>query len=310
MRALERSRWLPWLLLSPVLVFFAVWNIVPLLWMVGMSFYNYSLTTGKAPRFIGFDNYLDFLDNVDVWSALSTTFGFLLASVIFTTILGVLLGFLFWGSARMPGRRLALALLFSPMVLTPAAIGTFFRLNYDPTFGVIGFLTTRLTGGHVNYLGDENYAMPALLAVDVWMWTPFMVLITLAALSSVPAAELEAAEVDRLSLFHRLRYVILPHAKFIFMLGIILRTIDSFKVMDLVYQLTRGGPGGRTEVIGVMMFRKAFEGLTMGWTSGIAVITLLTAVAFTAIFLYVLNLRRRSALHDEELQHAAPAAEA
>ncbi len=302
MRSLEKSRWLPWVLLTPVLAFFVVWNFVPLLWMLGMSFYNYSLTSGKPPRFIGFDNYLDFLDNVDVWSALSTTFGFLIASVALTTLLGTLLGFLFWGSARMPGRRLALALLFSPMVLTPAAIGTFFRLNYDPTFGVIGYLTTRLTGEQVNFLGDERWALAALLAVDVWMWTPFMVLITLAALSSVPAAELEAAEVDRLSLFHRLRYVILPHAKFIFMLGIILRTIDSFKVMDLVYQLTRGGPGGKTEVIGLMMFRKAFEALTMGWTSGIAVITLLTAVAFTAIFLYVLNLRRRRELIDEAQQ--------
>lgn len=289
------NKMLAWLLLTPVLIFFAVWNLVPLLWMVGMSFYNYSLTTGMPPRYIGWDNYLDFLYNVDVWTALSTTFTFLVGSVALTTVFGTLLGFLFWGSAKMPGRRLALTLLFSPMVLTPAAIGTFFRLNYDPTFGVIGYLSALLNGGrHVDYLGSEHTAMIALLLVDIWMWTPFMVLITLAALSSIPPAELEAAEVDRLSIYHRLRYVVLPHTKFIFMLGIILRTIDSFKVMDLVYQLTRGGPGGKTEVIGVMMFRKAFEGLTMGWTSAIAVVTLLTAVAFTAIFLYILNLRRRN----------------
>jgi ABC-type sugar transport system permease subunit len=80
------------------------------------------------------------------------------------------------------------------------------------------------------------------------------------------------------------------------MLGIILRTIDAFKVTDLVYQLTRGGPGGTTEVIGVMMYRKAFDALTMGWTSGVAVITLLTAIAFTAIFLYILNLQKRRRL--------------
>ena len=121
------------------------------------------------------------------------------------------------------------------------------------------------------------------------------ILITLAALGSVPRAELEAAEVDRLPWLKRFWYVVLPHAKFILMLGIVLRTIDAFKVMDLIYQLTRGGPGNATEVIGITLFRKAFEGVTMGWSSALAVITLLIAIAFTSIFLYILNLRRRGA---------------
>jgi multiple sugar transport system permease protein len=293
MRRFENSPWYPWLLLSPALIFFAIWNIVPLLWMVGMSFYNYSLNLGRPPRFIGLDNYADFLDNVDLWLAMSRTFSFVFFSVTLTALLGGLLGALFWRSSQMPGRRLALTLLFSPMILTPAAIGTFFRLNYDPTFGIFGYLTRLFTGRRLDYLGTEGWAFVALVAVDVWMWTPFMVLITLAALGSVPAAELESAEVDRLSIWHRFRYVILPHARFIIMLGIILRTIDAFKVTDLVYQLTRGGPGGTTEVIGVTIYRKAFDALTMGWTSGVAVITLLTAIAFTAIFLYILNLQRR-----------------
>ena len=113
------------------------------------------------------------------------------------------------------------------------------------------------------------------------------------ALGSVPAAELEAAQIDRLSLWRQFRYVIFPHARFIIILGVILRTIDAFKVTDLVYQLTRGGPGGTTEVIGVMMFRKAFEAFSVGWTSGLAVITLFTAISFTAIFLYLLNTHKR-----------------
>jgi multiple sugar transport system permease protein len=296
MRRIENSRLYPWLLLCPTLIFFAIWNIVPLFWMVGMSFYNYSLNLGRPPRFVGLDNYLDYLDNVDLWLAMSRTFTFVLFSVGLTTVFGGLLGVLFWRSTRMPGRRLALTLLFSPMILTPAAIGTFSRLNYDPTFGIFGYFTHLLTGQSLDYLGTEGWAFVALIAVDVWMWTPFMVLITLAALGSVPAAELEAAEVDRLSVWRRFRYVILPHARFIIMLGIILRTIDAFKVTDLVYQLTRGGPGGTTEVIGVMMYRKAFDALTMGWTSGVAVITLLTAIAFTAIFLYILNLQKRRRL--------------
>jgi multiple sugar transport system permease protein len=293
MRWIDNSRHFPLLLILPVLIFFLVWNIIPLFWMVGMSFYNFSLVTGTPPRYIGLGNFIDLYNNFAVWLALSKTFIFVILAVGIEMVLGLLLGFLFWGSTRLPGRRLALTLLFSPMILTPAATGTFFRLIYEPTFGVANHLTTQLFGTKIDFLGDKAWALASVLLVDVWMWTPFMILITLAALGSVPKAELEAAEVDRLPWLKRIWYVVLPHAKFILMLGVLLRTIDSFKVMDLIYQLTRGGPGNTTEVVGVMLFRKAFEGFTMGWSAALAVITLLIAIAFTSIYLYILNIRRQ-----------------
>lgn len=293
MQWIDNSRYFPLMLLLPVLIFFLVWNLIPLLWMLGMSFYNYSLVTGSPPRFIGFGNFVDLYNNFAVWLSLSKTFVFVIFAVGIETALGMLLGFLFWGSTKLPGRRLALTLLFSPMVLTPAATGTFYRLIYEPTFGVVNYLTTSIFGTKIDFLGDKAWALAAVLLVDIWMWTPFMILITLAALGSVPKAELEAAEVDRLPWPKRIWYVMLPHAKFVLMLGVLLRTIDSFKVMDLIYQLTRGGPGNTTEVIGLMLFRKAFEGFTMGWSSALAVITLLIAIAFTSVFLYVLNIRRQ-----------------
>ncbi|HET9595061.1 MAG TPA: sugar ABC transporter permease [Anaeromyxobacteraceae bacterium] len=292
MRWIDDSRFFPQMLIAPVLVFFVIWNIVPTFWMFGMSFYNYSLITGSPPRFIALGNYLDLFSSTSVWLALSKTFVFVLGAVGVETVLGIVLGFLFWGSTSMPGRRLALTLLFSPMILTPAATGTFFRLIYEPTFGVANHLVGAVLGTHVNFLGDRSWAMASVLLVDVWMWTPFMILITLAALGSVPKAELEAAEVDGLPWPKRIRHVILPHAKFIVMLGVLLRTIDSFKVMDLILQLTRGGPGNTTEVVGLMLFRKAFEGFTMGWSAALAVIALLIAIAFTSIYLFILNLSR------------------
>jgi multiple sugar transport system permease protein len=291
-RWIDDSRLFPQMLVAPVLVFFVIWNIVPTFWMLGMSFYNFSLITGSPPRFIGFANYLDLFSSTSVWLALSKTFVFVLGAVGVETVLGLVLGFLFWGSTTMPGRRLALTLLFAPMILTPAATGTFFRLIYEPTFGVANHLVRVLFGTTVNFLGDRSWAMASVLLVDIWMWTPFMILITLAALGSVPRAELEAAEVDGLPWSRRIRHVILPHAKFIIMLGVLLRTIDSFKVMDLILQLTRGGPGSTTEVVGLMLFRKAFEGFTMGWSAALAVIALLIAIAFTSIYLFILNLSR------------------
>jgi multiple sugar transport system permease protein len=191
----------------------------------------------------------------------------------------------------MPGRRLALTLLFTPMILPPVAVGTFYRLIYEPNFGVANYYVSQLTGDTIDFLGDKDWAFFATVAVDVWMWTPFMILMTLAALGSVPKAELEAAEIDRLPWLKRLRYIVLPHGKFILMLGILLRTIDAFKTTDLVNLMTRGGPGAETETIGLLLYRQGFEAYQMGDASSIAVVTLLIAIAFTSIYLYVLNYR-------------------
>jgi len=289
-RRYENSRIFPATLLIPVLAFFIIWNIIPLLWMTGLSFYNYSMVTGEPEKFIGFGNYLDIINNNSVWQSFSKTFIWLLATVGTETALGILLGFLFWNSADLPGRRFALTLLFTPMLLAPASTGTFFRLIYEPTFGIINHFLVQLGFGKIDFLGDLRWAFPCVALVDIWMWTPFMILITLAALGAVPRAELEAARIDRIPWTKRLLYIIFPYGKFILMLGIILRTIESFKTMDLVYLMTKGGPGNKTELIAISLWRKAFEGFTMGWSSALAVIMLLTAIAFTSVFLYVLKL--------------------
>ena len=122
-----------------------------------------------------------------------------------------------------------------------------------------------------------------------------MILMTLAALGSVPKAELEAAEVDRLPWLKRLWYIVLPHGKFILMLGILLRTIDAFKTTDLPYLMTNGGPGNLTEFVGLSLYRTGFEAFQMGDASALAVVTLLVAIAFTSIYLYVLNYRETRA---------------
>jgi multiple sugar transport system permease protein len=284
-------------LLAPVLAFFVVFNTIPTLWLFGLSFYHYSLTSGMPPEFIGFRNFLQLLNNKNnIWADLSRTFTFVGCGVSIQTVLGLLLGFLFWNSKNMPGRRLALTMLFVPMVLTPVATGTFFRFIYDPDFGVLNFILSSLFGTQpINFLGSPATAYWAVLAVDCWMWTPFMTLMTLAALGSVPKAELEAAEIDRIPWVKRLTLVIWHHGKFILMLGILLRTIDSFKTLDLIIPMTKGGPGQQTRLVALELNKQAFESFNMGWSSAYSVLLLLISIAMTSIFIFVLNLRRRRA---------------
>lgn len=293
LRFLGRRGVLPLLLLAPVLIFFIVWNVIPTLWLLGLGFYRFSLTSGHPPRFAGLYNYRSILADAGVWIDLSRTFIFVALAVGVETVLGMALGLLFWNSHRLPGRRVALTMLFSPMVLTPVAAGTFWRLIYDPVFGVLNVGIRALGFRSVDFLGDSAVAFGAVLAVDVWMWTPFMVLMTLAALASVPKAELEAAEIDRLAWHQRLRLVVLHHGKFILMLAILLRTIDAFKTMDLIYDMTYGGPGSSTQLVAMTLYRRAFEAFNMGWSSALAVILLLISIAFTATFIFVLHWRER-----------------
>ncbi|MCW6511162.1 carbohydrate ABC transporter permease [Lichenifustis flavocetrariae] len=282
-------------LLVPVLIFFVLFNTIPTLWLLGLSFYNYSLTSGSPPSFVGFRNFIQIFNNRNnIWADLSRTFTFVVFGVGIQTVLGLALGFLFWGSKEMPGRRVALTMLFTPMVLTPVATGTFFRFIYDPDFGVLNVILHGLFSTRpINFLSEPGTAFWAVLAVDCWMWTPFMILMALAALGSVPKAELEAAEVDRLPWRKRLTLVIWHHGKFILMLGILLRTIDSFKTLDLIIPLTKGGPGQETRLVAMEVNKQAFESFNMGWSSAYSVLLLLISIAMTSVFIFILNLRRR-----------------
>lgn len=279
-------------LLMPVLLFFLVLNVIPTFWLIGLGFYKYSLGRGD-PKFIGIDNFVGIVNSSELWGAFSRTLRFMMVAVGIEVVLGVALGFLFWGSARMPGRRLALTLLFTPMVIAPVASGLFWKLIYEPTFGIINAGIVLFGGTKIDFLTNIDWALPAVMFVDIWMWTPFMILMTLAALGSVPTAELEAAEIDRLSLWYRIRHVILPHAKFILMLGVLLRTIDAFKTTDLVLVMTIGGPGNKTEFIGLALYRQAFNSLDLGRSSAVSLVLLIIAIAFTSIYLYVLNWSKR-----------------
>ena len=295
LRSLENPKYLQHLLLVPVLIFFIVWNVIPLFWLVGLSFYKYVLVTGEPLKFVGLHNFFEIFNSFEIWHALSNTFLFVILGAGTQTFLGVILGFTFWGSKDLPGRRIALTLIFTPMIMAPLATGSFFKLIYDPVFGILNFFIKGVFGVTIDFLGSSAWAFPAVLIVDTWMWTPFMMMMTLAALGSVPKAELEAAEVENLSWYQRLVHVVLPHGKFILMLGILLRTIDSFKSMDIIFTMTRGGPGNATELIGITLYRQAFNAFTMGQASALAIISLLIAISFTSIYLHVLKKKEAAA---------------
>ncbi|MBO8127555.1 MAG: sugar ABC transporter permease [Firmicutes bacterium] len=280
------SQRIKWWFITPMLVFLFLWNVLPLLWVVGLSFYNYSVLKGGTPRFVGFLNYLLLHMDPYMWERFRTTFLFVLLAVALELVIGFVLGFFF--NQKIKGKKYMLPLIFVPMIVAPVAAGVFFRFIYDPHWGIINYFLNTLFGFRLEFLEDAALAMPAVVAVDVWMWSPFMMLMCLAGLQAVPKHLYEAAEIDRLSWWTQFRYIVLPHIKPVLVLAVLLRTIDAFKIFDIIFVMTGGGPGSATEVLPMTLYRNAFLFWRTGSASALAVVLLLIAVAFTSLYLLLI----------------------
>lgn len=280
------SKW-RWRFLLPVLIFMIAWNVIPLLWVLGMSFYRLNLVSGMPPRFLGMENYASLFNDPYFWDRFRITFSYVLIAVALEIIIGFALGFLF-NSQDVWGKKVMLPILFAPMMIAPVASGIFFRFMYDPYWGVINYFLSEVFGVTIQFLEESKWAFPAVIAVDVWMWSPFMALMCIAGLQAVPSHLLEAAEIDRVSWWNKFRYVILPAMSPIFILGALLRTIDAFKTFDTIFVMTGGGPGASTELLSLSLYRMAFLFFNTGKASSLAIVMLFVSIAFTSIYLMLI----------------------
>ena len=278
----DRSeRLFPIILIIPALaiVFFLV--IFPLVWALGLSFHSYNVLRGGEPIFVGLGNYIKLLNDPFTWERFVTTATFVVSAVSLEFLLGFGLALLFYQEFR--GRRLAITLVTMPLLIAPIAAGIFFKYIYDATFGIFTYLVWALTGMKVNMTKD--YAMLAVVLLDAWQWTPFMMLFILAGLEAVPKHLLESAEIDRLSWLNRFRVVIWPTIRPLVMLALLFRTMDAFRTFDTVFALTEGGPGTQTELISITLYRVAFKYFRTGEATALAFIVLVIVILLTSLYL-------------------------
>ncbi len=243
--------------IAPALAVLCVMNVIPIIWSIGTSFYHFrGDLLNKSPRFLGLRNYVDLITDDDVWSHLQNTCVMIISSVTVQIVVGALLAALFW--RPFPGRRLVLMLVLTPMLLSTVAVGTFFSLFYDPTFGIVSAFVRPFTGAAFVPLGTPVSAMTSLVVADAWMWSPFVMLMLLAGLQGIPQHLFEAAEVDRASFWRHFRTVIFPSVRGVLLLALLFRTIESFNMFDLIYTITNGGPGTSTESYATETYDTAF----------------------------------------------------
>jgi len=285
------DRAIAWLFIAPTIVLLLAINIFPLIWTIWLSFTNYRANRPNAPVVnVGFAHYADILSNPDIWAAMQVTARFVVATIVIQTVLGFMLAWLIDRKFRGAGFWTTVILL--PMMLSPAVVGNFWTFLYQPQIGLFNYLISFVSGippSSFQMLGDVTLSPWAIVLVDTWMWTPYVMLICLAGLRSIPESIYEAAEVDRASPWRQFWTITLPMAMPFIMLAVLFRGIENFKMFDMVNLLTGGGPGSTTEVASITLKREAFEKWRTGYSSAFAIILFVTVFGLANIYVKALN---------------------
>jgi multiple sugar transport system permease protein len=283
-----RERTLKWVMIVPAILILLILVIYPLMWSLGLTFFDYSLMLKSPPVFIGVKNYVDIVNDPSIWENFGLTAYFLAIALPIEFLLGFGIAFLLYEEFR--GRRVVLTLLLIPMMLAPIAVGVFYRFIFDSTFGILTYFLSFL-GIHGFEWYTAQWVIPCVALVDAWMWTPFMVLILLAGLTAVPRYLYEAANIDRAGWIMKFRYVTFPIMKPLIGVAVLFRTMDILKVFDSVFILTNGGPGSSSELISFRIYREAFQYFHTGRASALSMIFLVMIVVLTNIYLRFLTRR-------------------
>ena len=285
------DRTVAWLFISPTIVLLLAINIFPLIWTLYMSFTNFKANMGWVKyKSVGIENYADILTDSDIWVAMQTTAHFVFWSILFEVLLGFGLALLI--NRKFRGHGFWTTIILLPMMLSPAVVGNFWTFLFQPQIGLFNYIVSFFSGvdpASFQMIGDVKLAPWTIVLVDVWMWTPYVMLICLAGLRSIPDYIYEAAEVDRASAWRRFRSVTLPMVMPFLMLAVLFRGIENFKMFDMVNLLTNGGPGSLTETVSITLKRAAFEKWQTGWSSALAIILFVTVFGAANIYIKVLN---------------------
>lgn len=278
------------LLVAPAIAVLFVMNIFPLLWSLGLSFFAYQ-SNQQTIRFVGLQNYIKVLTNdlaaADNWKALINTAMFVIFTVAAQMVVGFLLALLF--SKQFPLRRYLLILVLTPMMLSVVASGVFFTYYYDPTFGILSYMMNSLTGQQFILMDNKVGAVAGIVFADAWMWSPFVMLLVLAGLVSVPKYLYEAAAIDRVSGWRQFWTITFPYIRGLLMLALLFRTIEAFKLADLVILLTKGG--NDTMTISYHLIRIANEQNKTSEGAAISYVMLFMVIVLTNLYLYLANRR-------------------
>ncbi|UCH49947.1 MAG: sugar ABC transporter permease [Betaproteobacteria bacterium] len=271
-------------LIAPSIFVLLLIGIFPLVYLLIVSFQGITMMDNDT-SFHGLRNYAALFGDTRLWEALLHTLLFTAIALPLELILGLLMAQLFID--HLPGRQVFVALLVLPVVIAPIVSGATWSLMFDNRFGPINQIIGWLTGEEATLLWtiSPDLVYPAILVAEIWQWTPFMFLLLLAALSGVDKSQLEAASIDGAGYWRIFFRIVLPAIWPVMAVAILIRGLDLFRLFDIVWALTRGGPGTMTETISIFTYVKGFQQFETSYTAAVAliIIILLSLVVFLAL---------------------------
>lgn len=279
------------LMLAPLLIFVFIVAIYPLAFSFFISFFKYRLTDpDQTKTLIGIANYQQAFKDPIVVGSLKTTMKFVVGTVVLELALGLGLALLFSAETRF--MRFTRSFLLLPMALPSLVVALVFKALYNTEFGVIPYYLKQMNiDVGRGLLAELSTALPAVILVDIWQWTPLIMFIFLAGIKSLPTEPYEAAIVDGASRWQSFFHITLPLLKPTLLVALLLRTMQSFKVFDIIYATTAGGPGTSTTVLNFQIYKVGLTFFKMGYAAALANI-LLFIVAILSV-LYVMTLERQ-----------------
>jgi multiple sugar transport system permease protein len=274
---------------APSLLILLVVLAFPLVYSLSLSFQSYSPVDPEAQgQWIGLDNYVRMLQDTQFGQAILVTLAYVVLAVALETVLGTAIGV--WLSRLMRTRRLVTSFLLLPMIATPLVVGLMFSFGLNAQFG---YMTETLQWlglvGEAGVLDSPAGAFAALVAMDVWEWTPFIALMVLAGLSAAPQAQIQAAQMDGCNTFQLYWHVMLPMIKPVIGVAILFRATEAIRQFDQVYILTGGGPGSATTVNDIFQYRVSFTAFDMSYGAALGIATFLVVSVLAWVLFRYLN---------------------
>jgi multiple sugar transport system permease protein len=286
-----RERNFKYLLVGPAIFVLLLIGVFPLVYLLMVSFQGITMTE-TSTDFIGAANYKQLFDDARLWQALLHTLIITAIALPLELVLGLAMAQLFLD--RLPGRAIFIALLVLPVVVSPIVSGATWALLFNHRFGPINQIIGWIAGKEAILLWtiNPNLVYPSIIAAEIWQWTPFMFLLLLAALGNVDRSQLEAAAIDGAGWWRTFFRIVLPAIAPVVTVAVLIRGLDLFRLFDIVWALTQGGPGTMTETISVFTYVKGFQQFETSYTAAVALLVVILLSALLMLLLRRVELAR------------------
>lgn len=280
----KREKSLAFFLVVPAVAMLGLLTLYPFGFMIYLSVIRWKASLAYLPKtFVGISHFIRLFQDEFFWSAIGVTFHFVGVVILIEFFFGLALALVLNREIR--GRDVIRSLFLLPMMLAPVAVGLIWRFILNDEVGILNYFFSVLGLPPQAWLGDVRTALAAIILVDIWQWTPFVILVLLAGLQSLPSEPFEAARVDGASPVQMFRFVTLPLLKPVILIVLLFRTIDAYRVFDKIYIMTYGGPQTATETLSLYVYRNGFRHYDMGYTAALSILMLVIIIAISQGYL-------------------------